>query len=355
MAGIEDAIFRRSTSRAGACCSNGTASITSRDGSPTGRHRELGLRAPELDPMSTPTGQLLVSSRNTHTVYKVESAAQARCICASAATQRLCDWGTGVVRVAARRPRQADGRSLFDNQGAPPPARSRGRSCSRSGRATQGRTAEAPVPPSAGAARRPSLGNVSCCPREPVRRLGSGAVRVRVRAPAGELLFDARVSGRRLLRLPRIFRFPWSATGEGLPSIAAARQGATRRTSGSAGTATRQVQRWLVLGGRADGALAPLGTYPRSGFETAIQINGLPHRLAVPRTGCQWTLRSAPQPRSSCERSRITRAHAQTPGSHSAAERATRAAPPPQRAGCRDPGAPRLATRPAPSDRPRND
>jgi hypothetical protein len=36
-----------------------------------------------------------------------------------------------------------------------------------------------------------------------------------------------------------------------------------------------------VLGGGSTGALEPLGTFPRSGFETTIELDGLPQRLMV--------------------------------------------------------------------------
>ena len=63
---------RRSTSRPGACCSSGTASTTSRSPSPTGRSGNdwdyVHLNSIGVDP----DGNLLVSSRNTHTIYKID-------------------------------------------------------------------------------------------------------------------------------------------------------------------------------------------------------------------------------------------------------------------------------------------
>jgi hypothetical protein len=42
-----------------------------------------------------------------------------------------------------------------------------------------------------------------------------------------------------------------------------------------------QVERWEVLAGPVTGALKPLGTQPRTGFETAITVAGAPRRVAV--------------------------------------------------------------------------
>jgi hypothetical protein len=41
------------------------------------------------------------------------------------------------------------------------------------------------------------------------------------------------------------------------------------------------VARWLVLGGGPTGALKPLGTFTRTGFQTVMALTGLPQRLEV--------------------------------------------------------------------------
>jgi hypothetical protein len=41
------------------------------------------------------------------------------------------------------------------------------------------------------------------------------------------------------------------------------------------------VARWVVLGAGSTGALKPLGTFARKGFETAITLSGAPQRLVV--------------------------------------------------------------------------
>jgi hypothetical protein len=41
------------------------------------------------------------------------------------------------------------------------------------------------------------------------------------------------------------------------------------------------VASWRVLGGAQPGALAPLATAARSGFETAIALSGAPRYIAV--------------------------------------------------------------------------
>ena len=124
-----------------------------------------------------------------------------------------------------------------------------------------------------------SLGNVQLLPNGNVF-VGWGAEPfVSEFTQSGELLFDARLGSG--YSSYRAFRFPWQATGEAAPRIAAERHGAHATNLWVSWNGDTQVARWLVLGAAATGALTPLGTYPRTAFETAIQIEGLPRRLAV--------------------------------------------------------------------------
>jgi hypothetical protein len=124
-----------------------------------------------------------------------------------------------------------------------------------------------------------SLGNVQVLPNGNVF-VGWGAEPfVSEFAQSGELLFDARLGSG--YSSYRAFRFPWAATGEGVPRIAAERAGAQTTNVWVSWNGDTQVARWLVLGAPTTGALTPLGTYRRTAFETAIQIEGLPRRLAV--------------------------------------------------------------------------
>jgi hypothetical protein len=95
---------------------------------------------------------------------------------------------------------------------------------------------------------------------------------------SGELLFDARLGDSYIFY--RAFRSPWNATGPGPPQIAAKHNGRITDLWVSWNGDTR-VQRWLVLGGTATGGLTRIGSYLKEGFETALQIDELPQRVAV--------------------------------------------------------------------------
>lgn len=224
-------------------------------------------------------GQLLVSSRNTHTVYKVDrSSGEIIWRLGGKHNEFALSYGASFAWQHDAR-RQSDGTlTIFDNEGAPH-AGSQSRAIvlavdEQHKRARLERQFLHPL-----ALQASSLGSVQVLPNGNVF-VGWGAEPfVSEFSPSGELLFDARLgsgySGY------RAFRFPWEAAGEGLPTIAAARQGTHATNLWVSWNGDTQVQKWLVLGGAQTGALTPLGTYPRSGFETAIRIGGLPRRLAV--------------------------------------------------------------------------
>ena len=224
-------------------------------------------------------GQLLVSSRNTHTVYKVDRrSGDIIWRLGGKHSDFAMGYGASFAWQHDAR-RQHDGTlTIFDNEGAPhagPQSRAIVLAIDEQHRTARLRRQFLhPL-----ALQASSLGNVQVLPNGNVF-VGWGAEPfVSEFAPSGELLFDARFGSG--YGGYRAFRFPWEATGEGLPSIAAARQGAHTTNLWVSWNGDTQVQRWLVLGAAQTGALTPLGTYPRSGFETAIQINGLPRRLAV--------------------------------------------------------------------------
>jgi hypothetical protein len=54
-----------------------------------------------------------------------------------------------------------------------------------------------------------------------------------------------------------------------------------RRTVGAQPLSGLRPSVWVVLGGDSPDALWPLGSQPRSGFETAIQVPGRPLLVAV--------------------------------------------------------------------------
>jgi len=224
-------------------------------------------------------GQLLVSSRNTHTIYKIDRRSGA-IIWRLGGNQSDFAIGPGATfawQHDARR--QPDGTlTMFDNEGAP-------------GGAPQSRALVLAVDEQARTAsllrqylhplalQAASCGSVRVLPNGNVF-VGWGAEPfVSEFSPTGELLFDARLgtgySGY------RAFRIPWSAAGEDRPTIAARRHGAGATQLWVSWNGDTQVVRWEVLAGGVTGALKPLGTHPRTGFETAITLAGAPRRLAV--------------------------------------------------------------------------
>lgn len=99
---------------------------------------------------------------------------------------------------------------------------------------------------------------------------------------AGALLWDARIAGR--TNSYRAYRFPWTGTPTGSPSVAAARAG-----SGENGTTTvyaswngaTTIASWRVLAGSSPSSLAPAATGPFAGFESAVSVPGAPAYVAV--------------------------------------------------------------------------
>ena len=224
-------------------------------------------------------GNLLVSSRNTHTVYKVDRRS-GEIIWRLGGKHSDFAMGAGATfawQHDARR--QPDGTlTMFDNEGPPhggPQSRALVLALDEPRRSA--RLARQFLHPLALQAS--SCGSVRVLPNGNVF-VGWGAEPfVSEFSSDGELLLDARFgagySGY------RAFRTPWSAGGQGRPSIAAKRNGTGTTVLWVSWNGDTQVQRWLVLAGASKGALRPLGTHPRAGFETAIQIAGQPQLLAV--------------------------------------------------------------------------
>jgi len=224
-------------------------------------------------------GQLLVSSRNTHTVYKVDRrSGEIVWRLGGKHSDFAMGRGAGFAWQHDAR-RQPDGTlTIFDNEGAPHAgAQSRAIVLHIDEQRRGARLERQFLHPLALQAS--SLGSVQLLPNGNVF-VGWGAEPfVSEFAQSGELLFDARLGSG--YSSYRAFRFPWEATGEVVPRIAAERHGAHTTNLWVSWNGDTQVARWLVLGAAATGALTPLGTYRRTAFETAIQIEGLPRRLAV--------------------------------------------------------------------------
>jgi Arylsulfotransferase (ASST) len=97
-------------------------------------------------------------------------------------------------------------------------------------------------------------------------------------SPSGGLTFEMSLPGH--MDSYRAYRFPWSAVGQGAPTVAATSSGAGTKVWASWNGDT-EVTQWIVLGGATGATPTPLGTFPRTGFETRMQVSGDPQRLLV--------------------------------------------------------------------------
>lgn len=224
-------------------------------------------------------GQLLVSARNTHTVYKIDRRS-GEIIWRLGGKRSDFAIGSGASFAwqhdARRHP---DGTlSIFDNEGAPgagPQSRAIMLAIDERRRTARlEREFRHPL-----ALQASSMGNVQVLPNGNVFVGWGSQPFVSEFAPSGELLLDAQL-GASCVNY-RAFRLPWTAAGQGSPRIAAVRERPRRTTLWVSWNGDTRVQRWLVLSGTRTGALSPLASTPRHGFETAIQIDASPHRIAV--------------------------------------------------------------------------
>jgi hypothetical protein len=86
--------------------------------------------------------------------------------------------------------------------------------------------------------------------------------------PTGALVFDAHLPPK--TESYRAYRFPWSATPTGAPSIAAAVGAGGALTVYASWNGATDIASWNVLAGPSLTQLSLLASAPRSGFETAI-------------------------------------------------------------------------------------
>jgi hypothetical protein len=95
----------------------------------------------------------------------------------------------------------------------------------------------------------------------------------------GALVFDAHLPAK--TESYRTYRFPWSATPTGSPSIAAAAGAhATTNVYASWNGAT-DIAGWNVLAGPSSAQLATVASAARAGFETSISVAGKPAYVLV--------------------------------------------------------------------------
>src|SRR5262249_43785836 len=87
--------------------------------------------------------------------------------------------------------------------------------------------------------------------------------------PDGSVKLDVNINGGS--GSYRAFKFSWTGTPTTSPSVAATSNGQTLTVSASWNGATG-VARWEVLAGSAADALAPVGTFTDTGFETTMHV-----------------------------------------------------------------------------------
>lgn len=224
-------------------------------------------------------GDLLVSARNTWTVYKV-----------SRRTGRIA-WRLGGRRSSFRLGRgarfayQHDARfhgggtiSIFDNEGSPRVGRaSRAIVLRVDGRHRVARLVSQYRHPSRGVAG--SQGNVQLLANGNALAGWGALPGFSEFDPRGRVLLDARFHGPG--ESYRTYRLPWTGHPTTLPSIATRPAGAGRTTVYASWNGATEVARWLVRAGSDPNRLGTIASAARNGFETAIAVNGTGPWFAV--------------------------------------------------------------------------
>jgi hypothetical protein len=228
-------------------------------------------------------GDLIVSARNTHAVYRIDRESGA------------IRWRLGGRRSDFRMGRgtrfawQHDARlhpdgtlTLFDNAAAP--------ATRKRSRALRLRLDERRMRASLLAARAHPRGLLS--PNQGgVQDLGGGRLFVGWGALSaftefgadGRVLFDGRLA--RGYDSYRAYRADWSGRPTEPPAVAAQPRGRARTAVWASWNGATEIARWLVLAGASPAALAPVETAARRGFETGISIPGRPAWVAVRAVG----------------------------------------------------------------------
>jgi hypothetical protein len=215
-------------------------------------------------------GNLLVSARNTWTVYKIDRTSGA---VLSRLSGKKSDFTLGNgVRFAWQHDarRQPDGTTtLFDDEGAPPEApQSRGlvlsvdestRTASLVRQYTRNLLAG-------------SQGDMQMLPNGDAL-VGWGSLpNVSELSADGRLVFDAQFP--KAVQSYRAYRLAWTGRPAEPPTLAVHRSGGRLTVYASWNGAT-EVARWEVLGGSTAQTLRPLASANRTGFETAITTPAL--------------------------------------------------------------------------------
>ncbi len=216
---------------------------------------------------------LLVSSRNTHTVYKIERSTGAIIWRLGGKQSNFALAGDADFAWQHDARRQPDGSlTLFDNGDRV----SRALTLAVNERRRTVTLARAYTHPSNLHAS--SQGNMQVLPNGNVF-VGWGAQPyISEFAADGTLLFDARLGTEYISY--RAYRMPWEGRATGVPAVAIhpAGRGHTAYVSWNGDT---RVTRWVALAGIADRALLPVASTRRAGFETALAVPPGARRLRV--------------------------------------------------------------------------
>jgi hypothetical protein len=227
-----------------------------------------------------PDGNLLVSARNTSTVYKIDRE-RGDVIWRLGGKRSDFVFGEGAsfaYQHDARR--HADGTlTIFDNAaaGAGPDVASRGIRLSLDMQAMRAELLQEwkPDDPRAGWA----MGNV--------QQLSDGGVFIgwgtdgsfSEFGPDGRLRFDGRFVDRSVDY--RAFRFPWIGRPTGEPAVAVVLNGDATMTVHASWNGTTEVAGWQVRTGPSGKRLQAVASAARSGFETRLTIPAAPGYLSV--------------------------------------------------------------------------
>ncbi|HEY3758736.1 MAG TPA: arylsulfotransferase family protein [Solirubrobacteraceae bacterium] len=210
-------------------------------------------------------GNLLVSSRSTHTIYKIDRRGSILWRLGGKRSDFQMGPGSNFAWQHHAR-RQADGTlTVFDN-GATPAVepRSRGLILDVDERAMSATLLRQYTHPRILAG---SQGSVQLLPNGNVF-VGWGEVpRVSEFHRSGHLLFDAVLGAK--YECYRAFRLPWSALPAQAPAIAAVRAGRVATVYASWNGATG-VHAWQLLAGLSESELRPISTTRSRGFESAL-------------------------------------------------------------------------------------
>jgi Arylsulfotransferase (ASST) len=98
-------------------------------------------------------------------------------------------------------------------------------------------------------------------------------------APDGTVLFDAHLA--RGYDSYRAYRASWTGMPAGAPSVAAQPRGSSSTAVWASWNGATEIAGWQVLAGDDPGALTPVRTVARHGFETAMSIPARPRWIAV--------------------------------------------------------------------------